>query len=71
MVCFVFQCVVTCGFPNISGRVSNDEDIPIHEGSKIECVNVDSKELITLRCLQNGSWTPDPSKINIKYDYSN
>ena len=62
------QCIfiaVNCGlpiFPAVNGS-SKITYFPTHVGSIVQFMCVYNKEIITLECLDNGTWIPDPTGI--------
>ena len=62
---------VSCGLPELP-TPANDTVVDVdstHEGSTVTflCADGEQREQtleISIRCMRNGSWTPEPSEIN-------
>ena len=63
------QCIfiaVNCGlplFPAVNGSNKKITYFPTHAGSIIQFLCVYNEGIITLECLDNGTWIPDPTGV--------
>ena len=58
--------VVSCGLPELP-TPANDTVVDVdstHEGSTVTFLCADGEETLSIKCMSNGSWTPEPSEIN-------
>ena len=57
---------VSCGLPELP-TAANDTVVDVdstHEGSTVTFLCADGEETLSIKCMRNGSWTPEPSEIN-------